>query len=378
VMGAFTLAYAVFEIPSGALGDRIGPRKVLTRIVLWWSVFTSLTGVVTGYVPLLAVRFLFGAGEAGAFPNCAATISRWVPASERGRASSLVWIATAVGGAITPLLVIPLQQAYGWRVSFYLFGGIGVIWAAIWYGWFRDTPVEKRGVSATEIDLIGQPLRARREGVPWSSLLRDRNFRCILFMYHTYCWGAYFFLSWLPTYLQVGRGLSEDQMRIASSLPSWAGGLGILAGGFLSDRLARTHSLRVARSAIGAAGLIAAGVLLIAATLIRNNTIAIVLITLGLGAMDLMLPVAWAVCLDIGRENAGAISGAMNMSGQVGSFLSSVAFGYLVGWLGTYDKALMPLAAMLLVSGVAFAAIDPAHRITAPALPSPAGIPNEV
>jgi sugar phosphate permease len=366
VIGVFTLSYALFEVPAGALGDRIGPRKVLTRIVLWWSAFTALTGAATGYAPLLAARFLFGAGAAGTFPNSTAVISRWMPVSERGRASSLVMIATAVGGGLTPLIVVKLQQAYGWRASFYLFGAIGVFWAAFWYWWFRDTPREKSGVSAAELAAIGEPPESRHGGVPWGAVLRDRNFQRLLAMYHAYCWGAYFFLSWLPTYLQVGRGLTEDQMRIASSLPSWASGIGVLIGGFLSDRLARTRSLRVARCAIGSSSLLAAGALLIAATLIRDNTLAVALLAAGLGCMGLMLPVAWAVCLDIGRGNAGAISGAMNMAGQAGSFFSSIAFGYLVEWFGNYDLALMPLAAMLLVSGLLFARIDPARRVAAP------------
>jgi len=117
VMGAFTLAYALFEVPSGVLGDRIGPRKVLTRIVLWWSAFTAATGAVSSLGVLLTIRFLFGAGEAGAFPNCTATVSRWIPARERARATSVFWLATSLGGAITPFVVVPLQQAYGWARS---------------------------------------------------------------------------------------------------------------------------------------------------------------------------------------------------------------------------------------------------------------------
>ncbi|MEO8131627.1 MAG: MFS transporter, partial [Bryobacteraceae bacterium] len=146
VIGAFTIAYAMFEIPSGMLGDRIGPRKVLTRIVLWWSAFTALTGAVTAFPLMLIVRFLFGAGEAGAFPNAATVIGRWIPDSERARATSVIWTATAIGGILTPLIVVPIQQHYGWRVSFFLFGSLGLFWAALWYWWFRDTAAEKKGV----------------------------------------------------------------------------------------------------------------------------------------------------------------------------------------------------------------------------------------
>src|SRR5579862_1892563 len=140
VTGVFTLSYALFEIPSGALGDRIGPRRVLTRIVLWWSVFTSLTGMVTGYYPLLVTRFLFGAGEAGAFPNASIAVARWFPMQERGRAIGIWLMASQVGGAIAPLLVVPIQARYGWRASFFVFGVLGIGWATAWYAWFRDSP----------------------------------------------------------------------------------------------------------------------------------------------------------------------------------------------------------------------------------------------
>ena len=363
VIGAFTLSYALFEIPSGVLGDRIGPRKVLTRIVLWWSAFTALTGAATSHRMLLVVRFLFGAGEAGAFPNCTAAVSRWVPASERARALSVFWMATAMGGAFAPPIVVSIEQSHGWRAAFYAFGSLGVFWSVIWYWWFRDTPAEKAGISPQEKEKIGRP-PVRSEGrVHWSQLVRNPNFIRLLLMYHTYCWGAYFYLSWLHTYLQLGRGLTENQMEFASALPSWAGLVGLVAGGYFSDRLARTHSLRFARCAIGSAGLILSGVLLLGATITPNAWTAVALLTIGLGAMDLMLPVAWSICVDAGGEHAGAISGAMNMAGQVGSLISSVAFGYWVEWSGSYDRALMPLAAMLVVSGCLFATIDPSKKM---------------
>lgn len=372
VIGVFTLAYALFEVPTGALGDRIGPRRVLTRIVLWWSAFTSATGAVGGYWSLLAVRFLFGAGEAGAFPNATAVLSRWIPLEERGRANCLFWIATSAGGAITPLVVVPIQQSYGWRAAFHLFAALGVIWAALWYFWFRDRPSEHAGITAAELAHIGVRAAPVHAPVNWRVVLRDPNFRRLLLMYHAYCWGAYFYLSWLHTYLQVGLGLTEDQMRVASALPASASVIGILAGGFLSDRLLRRYSLRVARCSIGSVGLFLAGICMLAASVTPQWRVAVALLTAGLGFMGLMLPIAWAVCLDMGRDNAGAISGAMNMAGQAGSFISSVVFGYLVQWFGRYDFALAPLAAMLFLSGYLFARIDPSRQLAGlPGAPVP-------
>ena len=148
VTSVFFLSYSAFEIPSGLMGDRIGPRQVLTRIVLWWSAFTSLTGMVSNYSLLLLVRFCFGMGEAGAYPNAATVIARWIPEQHRARAWGIVWMTAQVGAASAPLLVVPIQLRYGWRASFFVFGILGVIWAAVWYAWFRDRPAEKPGVSA--------------------------------------------------------------------------------------------------------------------------------------------------------------------------------------------------------------------------------------
>ncbi len=268
-----------------------------------------------------------------------------------------------MGGALTPLLVVWIEQRYSWRMAFALFGLVGVFWAALWYAWFRNSPWEMAAVPAAERERIGHPPAPREARVPWSRLLRNRNFQRILVMYHAYCWGAYFYLSWLHTYLQVGRGLTEDQMKIASSVPFWAGLLGILAGGYGSDLLSRRYSLRVARCGIGSVALLASGVCLLAATVCANIAWVVGLLTIGLGVMTASLPVSWSVCVDVGQEHAGTISGAMNMAGQAGSLISSVAFGYLVEWLGSYDRALVPLGAMLLVGGVTFALIDPAEKV---------------
>jgi nitrate/nitrite transporter NarK len=258
---------------------------------------------------------------------------------------------------------VPIQKRYGWQASFVLFSSFGIFWAALWYWWFRDTPAMKQGVTTAERELIGLPISRTSHSLPWAKLLRDGNFLRLLLMYHTYCWGAYFFLTWFPTYLQVGRGFTEDRMKIAASLPSWFGLLGLLGGGYLSDLLARKHSLRLARCAVGAAGLFIAGICLGLATITANNTIAVGLLTLGGGAMNLMIPVSWSICVDLGRQHVGAISGAMNTAGQVGSLISSVAFGYLVEWTGSYDRALMPLAAALIVSACLFASIDPSKEL---------------
>lgn len=366
VVGAFTLSYAFFEIPTGAMGDRLGSRVTLTRIVLWWSAFTALTGAVSNYAVLLITRFLFGIGEAGAYPNASSTISRWFPKRQRASATSVVWMASRVGGALSPVLVIPIQQAYGWRMSFYIFGAIGLIWVAVWYWWFRDSPLQKEGTSEAERAEIAAELVPGEGGhhqLPWRKALQSKNYWLLLLMYHTYCWGGYFYLSWLHTFLVKGRGMSENEMKTYSALPFIVGAFGNLFGGFLSDFLCQRYGLRIGRRVVGSVGLALSGLCMLATAYTPDRFMAVILLALGYGAMDCMLPVSWAICLDIGKRYAGAVSGSMNMAGQIGSFLSSVAFGYLVDAFGSYDTPLKIFSVFLILSAILFTQIDPTEEL---------------
>jgi sugar phosphate permease len=273
-------------------------------------------------------------------------------------------MASRIGGAISPLLVVPIQIAYGWRASFYVFGIIGVIWAAIWFYWYRDYPTEKDGVTSREIREIGAGAsRSAHHGLPWGTALKSWNLWKIMLMYHTYCWGGYFYLSWLHTYLQKGRGFTENEMKFYSTLPFIAGAFGNLLGGALSDSLVRRYGLRLGRRTVGAAGLALSGLCLFGTAITPVKEMAVVFLTLGYFSMDCMLPVSWAVCLDVGRKYAGAVTGAMNMAGQVGSFLSAVAFGYLVNYWGNYNTPLIPFAVMLVISALIYIRIDPTEQL---------------
>src|SRR2546427_5338838 len=201
VTAMFTLSYCLFEIPTGALGDRIGPRRVLTRVVLWWSAFTSLTGMVSNYHLLLITRFCFGAGEAGAFPNASIVISRWFPPTQRASMSGVMLMASQIGGAIAPLLVVPIQIHYGWRASFYLFGTLGVMWAVVWYTWFRDFPAEKPGASLAELSETTSRATAHAHGFPWRIALRSGSVLAMMGMAFCYVHMYTFFQTWFHTFL---------------------------------------------------------------------------------------------------------------------------------------------------------------------------------
>jgi MFS family permease len=364
VVGAFAMSYAIFEIPTGAMGDRLGPRLVLTRIVVWWSAFTTLTGFVSSFLWLLVTRFFFGAGEAGAYPNSATTISRWFPATERAKAQGIVWMASRVGGAISPLLVVPIQMRYGWRASFYVFGVVGIVWSIVWYIWFRDYPSQKDGVGAKEIAEIGGGTKpGAYHGLPWGRVIRSVNFWAILVMYHTYCWGSFFYLSWLHTFLARGRGFSDADLAALSWLPFVFGGIANLLGGWASDRLVRRLGLKWGRRTIGIVGLGTSTLFTLLTIPTESKVLSVVFLALGYAGSDFMLPVAWAVCLDVGKRYAGAVSGAMNTAGQVGSFLTSVAFGYIVRAYGTYNAPLVPMGFMTLISALLWFRIDPTEEL---------------
>src|SRR5262245_35111506 len=211
VFSAFTLAYAAFEIPSGWLGDVIGPRKVLARIVLWWSAFTMATGLAWNFASLLIARFLFGVGEAGAFPNISRSFAKWFPTRERGNAHGVVFMGTRLGGAMAPPLVAWLMGALGWRQSFFVFGVIGVIWCVFWLRWFKDNPAKHPSVNAQELELIQRGISHNESHrFKWGELL-SLNLLLICLMYFTMGYTLYFNLTWLPTYLRTVRGFSVQQ-----------------------------------------------------------------------------------------------------------------------------------------------------------------------
>ncbi len=363
VFSVFAIAYGLFEIPGGWMGDRFGPRIVLTRIVVWWSAFTAITGAVTGYVQLLVVRFLFGAGEAGAYPNTSSAISRWFPAHERARSHGWVWMASRIGGALSPLMVAPLLGWFGWRSVFYIFSTFGVVWAVIWWKWFRNTPQEKEGVNQAEIELIGASA-AQKHDLDFRQALASRNLWLIMLMYHCFAYGSYWFLVWTMKYLIEEKGFDTATAAGFTSLPFILGAIANFAGGYTSDALVKKVGLRWGRRIVGAGGVGLAGVLMLTSLGIQNPYAAAVVLALAFAASDFMLPNCWAVCLDIGKENAGSVTGAMNTAGQAGSAIVAAVYGGMVETYG-WNYPLVWIAGMSLVSAVLWFFIDPSEPLSA-------------
>lgn len=365
VLSAFALSYALFELPTGALGDRLGPRRVLVRVVGWWSAFTALTGTATSWLYLVIVRFLFGAGEAGAYPNASIVVSRWFPKQETGRAQAVIWAAGRVGGVLAPWIVLPISAAYGWRVSFYAMAVLGLVWVVIWYVWFRDFPAEKIGVSDEERTFIEENRRFKvsQHHIPWRAVLRSRNMWAIMLMFHFFMYGAYFFTGWLPTYLKEGRHFNQSQMQLFATLPFILGAIGCFTGGYASDWLSKRYGLRTGRRSVGIVGMGLSSVIILVAALTADNQTAAILLAVGMGFKDLTLPVAFAVCNDVGRSRAGVVSGAMNMVGQLGAVFLGVVFGYIVEITGDFNKPLFLIAALLLGGCLLWFRIDPTEEI---------------
>jgi MFS transporter, ACS family, glucarate transporter len=366
VLAAFSLAYALFEIPTGALGDRIGARKVLTRVVLWWSLFTVLTGSVTGFIPLLIVRFLFGVGEAGAYPNASIAIAHWFPKTELGRAQSAIWAAGRIGGALTPLVVVPLVHAFGWRIAFGILGLIGISWAILWYAWFRDEPREKRSVTPAEIEEIetGRRITAGKHKISWQAVARNQNLWALMLMCHLFFYGSYFFTNWSSTYFQEGRGMTEEDSKNFISLSYFLGALGCLTGGFLSDVLTRKYGLKFGRRAVALSGLLLSGILFLLSGSTPDQQLAGYLLALCVFSKDLALPVAFAVCVDIGRQNSGLVVGSMNFAGQLGGFFITLIFGMIVHNTGNFNYPLYLIGVCMIISALLWLRIDPTKEVT--------------
>jgi MFS family permease len=360
VTGAFTISYCLFEIPSGLLGDRIGPRRVLTRIVLWWSAFTALTGAVTSYVPLLVTRFLFGAGEAGAYPNSSIVVSRWFPASQRATICGVTLMASQIGAVLAPLVMVPIQHRYGWRVSFFAFGVLGVCWSLAWYAWFRDFPAH----AADAADAGDEPkMSPSGHSFPWRSAFRSQTTIALLALAFCYVYVFNFFQTWFQTFLVKGRGFTETGL-LLSTLPYIVAVFATLSGGAVSDALVRKLGIRRGRRALGAGALGLAGACVIGAMLSRQNIVTLVLLALVYGAITFQQAGVFGVCLDIGREHSGAMVGLMNAVAQVGGFVGTVAYGYLVQHFGNYEVPFVPMAALLFLGAALWLRVDATQELT--------------
>lgn len=366
IYSAFAIAYAAFEIPTACWADTRGTRLVLTRIVTWWSAFTLLTAAAWNYSSMLVVRFLFGMGEAGAWPGVGRTFSRWIPRSERGTVQGIFFAAAHLAGGVTPLIALPLMHLVGWRWVFVLFGMPGIVWAVAWYRWFRDEPEDHPSVDAAELQHIvsGRDASAGHHAgwAYWKRLFGHRNTLPICLMYFPNSFGFYFCITWLPDYLKERHGFSSVELGFFTGLPLILSVTADLCGGIATDLVTRRFGLHLGRSGVGAVSYLVAGCAMIAATTMTIPAAAACCIAIAVAASNFILGAAWGTVIDVGGDHTGVVGAAMNTSGQIGSVISPL----LVTWLQkNYDwnAPLVAIGSLYFVGAVAWAFINPNRKI---------------
>jgi MFS family permease len=363
VFSAFTFAYAVFEIPGGYLADSMGPRRVLMRIVVWWSFFTAATGWAWNFVSIVVTRFMFGMGEAGCFPSITKAFSTWLPNQERVRAQGILWMSARWGGAFTPLLVVAVLKLMSWRHAFELFGAIGVIWAVFFYIWYRDNPRDKAGINAAELQIIeeNQHLASSHGHVPWAKFLRSKQVWLLSGQYFCLSYGWYFYITWLPTYLREARGVTLEFGALLATLPLFLGGCGAFICGMFYKVLNRwTGDVGKSRRLMACLGFTGATGFLLLSSMLQDATWAMVAMGMASFSNDLVMPGAWAACMDVGGKYAGTLSGTMNMAGNLGGVLSPIVIAYILGQSNNNWALTFYVSAAVYFAGIFFwLALDP-------------------
>jgi sugar phosphate permease len=383
VFTVFQLAYALFEIPTAWWADRRGTRSVLSRIVLWWSFLTAATGAAISYPVLLAIRFLFGMGEAGAWPCVARTFARWIPKRERGRVQGVFFAGAHLVGGLTPALVLWLLAFMSWRVIFVMFGTVGLAWVAIWHTWFRNDPSEHASVNAAELETIvaERPPDISHSGgwEYWGRLIRNRNMLAMCVMYIPNCMIFYFCITWLPTYLKQRHGFDATSLGVFAGLPLIVSMPGDLLGGWVTDRLVIRYGLRIGRCGLGAVAYVIAGVSLIAGAASSTPIVAATLIALATGMTMFTLGAAWGTVIELGRNHVGVVGATMNSVGNLVAMLNPLIVAYSVQWFNNWSLPLYLMGGLFLVGALCWMVVDPEQPVFGEdRVPKPGAAPSRV
>ncbi len=375
IFSAFVWGYAMFQVPGGWLGDRFGARRVLTVIVTYWSIMTAATAAAFSATSFIVARFLFGVGEAGAFPVATRAMQLWYPRHERGFVQGITHSASRAGAAIAPPIVVGIMSVWGWREVFYICGAVGVVWAALWFISYRNFPEEHALVNKAElehirgVDASGAVNQAQTEkpSVPWRTLLTSPNMWAVMCAYFTYVYCLWIFLSWLPSYLIEARGFTLIKVGIFASLPLWAGVVGDTVGGLATDWLLhKTGSARLARRAVAIVGMLGCVSFIVPAALTADAYTAVYCLTGAMFFLECTIGPSWAVPMDVGGKCSGTVSGMMNMAGNIGGALSPIVFGLLVQF-GSWQAPFIVAAGLLVIGSAVWAFwLDPEKSVLEP------------
>jgi sugar phosphate permease len=343
LMAAFMISYGIFEIPWGFLGDRLGVRTILAAVILGGSILTASLALV-GFLPpysaaifafLLVLRFCFGAFQAGTFPSISRTMADWMPATERGSAQGAIWMSSRLGGALAPRVLVALIALLGnWKEPLVLVSGLGLLWCALFWPWFRSRPEQMLQVNRSELKLIlaGRGVSAKHAhgSVPWTKMIQSRSVWALFLMYGFLGFSGNFYLTLLPTYLKNHCQLGTDVAGWLTSLPFAFGVIACLAGGSLSDAIIRRWGKRWGRRLVGMSGLALAGLAILFVPRVDDTRALGLLLVIAFFGNDLAMAPAWAAAADIGERHTGVLSGAMNMTASFTAAIEAIWLGQLL------------------------------------------------
>jgi ACS family glucarate transporter-like MFS transporter len=356
ILSVFALGYALFQAPSGYLADKYGARKVLTAVVFLWSLFTIFTGLASGFVFLLIVRFLFGCGEAGAFPGISKMIYNWIPIKERGAVNGINFSGGRIGAAFSLPIIAVVIDKFGWQATFFILGFIGIIWALSWYFIYRDSPADHPLITEYELNEIGSAENVSKQNIanlPFLELFKSRNVWLLMAQYFASNFTFFFCLTWLFPYLKDLYHLNNVEAGFYSSIPLLAGAVGNIFSGFLVDLLYKKGLFRWSRNIVAIVGFSLSAIGLVTSLYVNNVQMAVLFISIAVLGADMTLSPSWTFCVDIAEQNSGLVSGTMNMAGNIGSFLTALSFPYLRSWTDS-DAYFFYLGAIFNVLAIIF------------------------
>jgi len=357
VLAIFALGYALFQTPSGLFVDKHGPRKTLALIVSLWSFFTALTGAAFNFVSLLIIRFLFGAGEAGAFPSMARAIYKWIPIGERGLVNGINFSGGRIGAAIALPIVAWLIELTSWQTSFLILGIFGVVWALAWFLWFRDNPGDHKFISEAEVVYIEERTEEEsnhiKVAISFEKMLKSKNMLLIMAQYFCSNFTFFFCLTWLFPHIRTTYNLDMMEAGLYSSAPLIFGAFGNWFSGWWIDNIYKKGKWTLSRKLPAIVGFSLASIGIIMSIFMNEVNGAIIVISIAIFGADMTLSPSWSTCVDIGKENSGAVSGTMNMAGNLGSFITALAFPYMIAFTGSVTPFFI-LATILNVLAIFF------------------------
>lgn len=373
VMSAFAIGYAAFQTPSGILADRIGGRKILAGIVAVWSLFTGLTALAWNYASLLVVRFLFGAGEAGAFPGMARAVYSWIPTRERGLVKGINFSGSRLGAAFALPILATTIESLGWKATFVVLMGVGVLWSIAWWLWFRDDPADHPGMSREELAHI---IANRQDGadaakagrMPIGHMLRSSGLWLMMIQYLFANFTTFFCLTWLHPHVKATYHLNSADAGLYAMIPLLCGAAGNVFSGWVVDRIYASGRFALSRKLPAIAGFLLTAIGMVMSVQQSAVGPAIFWLSLAVFGVDMVLSPAWSFCIDIGGRHAGQVSGTMNMAGNIGSAIIGPLFPTLLLWTGSANVFFYVIAACSLVAAGCWVLADATKKI--PDLPA--------